>query len=320
MAVRSKRPHPLPAATEGFTEPFRSLLLPMDLTAISDRVLRRVAHLPLAEGARIVLLHVVPQGLPIHAQRRAERDAKRVLADEARALAKALPLRATIEQVVRSGSPAVVIAECAAESMTELIVMGRGSGRALRDVFLGSTAERVIRQAQLPVLVVRLPARAPYKRPAMALDLDQAAHGVLASLLQVVPAPRPPVTVIHGLDIPHAGLVYPSLSVDDGEDFRARYRRKATTQIGQMISAALADAKIPPQDAPAITTEVRQGSPRTIVEQVTRKVDADLLVLGTHGRVGLAHLFLGTVAGDVLRTVTCDVLMVPPSQGRSTTK
>jgi hypothetical protein len=39
---------------------------------------------------------------------------------------------------------------------------------------------------------------------------------------------------------------------------------------------------------------------------------ADLLLLGTHGRAGLAHALLGTVAGDVLRDVQCDVLVVPP--------
>ena len=52
-------------------ETFRTLLIAMDLTPISDRVVGRVALLPLAEGARLLLLHVVPKSLPIRAQRRA---------------------------------------------------------------------------------------------------------------------------------------------------------------------------------------------------------------------------------------------------------
>ncbi|NTX17898.1 universal stress protein, partial [Myxococcus sp. CA056] len=56
----------------------------------------------------------------------------------------------------------------------------------------------------------------------------------------------------------------------------------------------------------------RYGSPRTVIPDVVAKSRADLLLLGTHGRAGIAHALLGTVAGDVLRDVTCDVLVVPP--------
>lgn len=72
-------------------ERFHSLLVPLDLTAISDRVLGRVALLPLADGARVTLLHVVPKNLPVRAQERAERDARKSLVNEARHLVKALP-------------------------------------------------------------------------------------------------------------------------------------------------------------------------------------------------------------------------------------
>jgi len=43
-----------------------------------------------------------------------------------------------------------------------------------------------------------------------------------------------------------------------------------------------------------------------------RKLDTDLLLLGTHGYSGIARAFLGTTAGDILRDVRCDVLVVPP--------
>lgn len=300
-------------------ETFRALLIPMDLTPISDRVVGRVALLPLAEGARLMLLHVVPKSLPIRAQRRAERDAKKALADEAKNLAKTLPESVTVEHVVKVGSPATEIAACAGSAEVELIVMGRGGHRALRDVFLGSTAERVIRQAQLPVLVVRLPPRAPYRRPALALDLDQAAHEVLALLLRVIPPPRPQVAIIHAFYAPYEGLIYPSLSPDDAEEYRDRYRRQAIQKLGKLIATALAQAKVSPNKAPFWKTDVRYGSPRIIIEKAIKKADADLLVLGTHGYSGLAHVFLGTVAGDVLRNVACDVLVVPPPRDTSGT-
>jgi nucleotide-binding universal stress UspA family protein len=298
---------------------FRSLLIPMDLSPVSDRLVGRVALLPLAEEAQLTLLHVVPRSLPPRSQRRAEADAKKVLSAEATSLAKNLPRGVNIEPIVKVGTPAVEIAKRAATPKVELIVMGRGGGRALRDVFLGSTAERVIRRGQLPVLVVRLPPRALYRRPALALDNDQAAHGTLELLLRIIPSPRPSVEVIHAYDIPYRGMIYPSLSEDEAEEYRKDYRDQALREIENLLATSLARRRVAPVDAPSWKMHVRYGSPRTVIEKAVKKGGADLLVLGTHGHSGLAHVFLGTVAGDVLREVPCDVLVVPPRRDASET-
>lgn len=295
----------------------RSLLVPVGLSPASDRVVGRVVLLPLAEGARLTLLHVVPKSMPPRAQRRAEADAKKALAAEATSLARNLPKRASIEAIVKVGTPAVEIASRAATHQAEMIVMGRGGGRALRDVFLGSTAERVIRRGQLPVLVVRLPPRARYRRPALALDLDQAAHAIVDLLLRIVPPPRPSVEVIHAYDIPYQGMIYPSLSEEDAEEYRDDYRDRALREIGKLLVTSLTQAKVASIDAPSWRTHVWCGSPRAVIEKAVKKGDADLLVLGTHGHTGVEHAFLGTVAGDVLRDVTCDVLVVPPRRDGS---
>lgn len=292
-------------------ERFHSLLVPLDLTAISDRVLGRVALLPLADGARVTLLHVVPKNLPVRAQERAERDARKTLGNEARHLAKALPKGIDVESVVKVGSAAAEIAECATSTRAELIVMGRGGGRAIRDTFLGSTAERIIRRGQLPVLAVRLAPRAAYRRPAVALDLEEGSVDVLALMLRLIPPPRPRVAMIHAFDTPYQGMIYPSLSEEDAEEWRDELGQKATQRIAKLLSAALTRASVSPADAPSWKMHVQCGSARLVVEKIVKKVDSDLLVLGTHGYSGVAHVLLGTVAGDVLREVACDVLVVP---------
>ncbi len=292
-------------------ERFRSLLVPVDLTAISDRVLGRVALLPLAYGARVTLLHVVPKNLPVRAQERAERDARKSLGNEARHLARALPKGVHVEPLVKVGSAASEIAECATSTRAELIVMGRGGSRALRDTFLGSTAERVIRRGKLPVLAVRLAPRAAYCRPAVALDPDPGAMDALALTLRLIPPPRPRVAIIHAFDTPYQGLVYPSLSEEDAEEWRGELGQKATHRIAKLLADALARASVSPADAPSWKMHVQCGSARLVIEKLVKKADTDLLVLGTHGYSGVAHVLLGTVAGDVLRHVTCDVLVVP---------
>jgi nucleotide-binding universal stress UspA family protein len=288
---------------------FRSLLVPVDLTPSSDRVIGRVSRLPLADDARVTLLHVVPRNLP----RDAEEDAKKALADEARHLQTSLPRRVSVQPLIKVGAAAKWIGSCAAKVKAELIVMGRGTGRPLRDAVLGSTAERVIRQAQLPVLVVRLPPRAPYGRPALALDLDEAAVEAVRVMLRVVPPPRPTVAVIHAYDIPYGSLIYPSVMEDEADETKNELRLKATLEVAQLLATALAGAKTPPDDAPSWKTHVRYGSPRSVVANAVRKHETDLLVVGTHGYSGAAYVFLGTVAGDLLRYAKCDVLVVPPA-------
>lgn len=293
---------------------FHAVLVPIDLTASSDRVLGRVSLLPLAKDASLTILHVVPSSLPYTEQQRAKADARRVLAREVAHVRKQLRRGVDVEAIVTVGGPAKEIAASATKLRVDLIVVGRGGGRPLRDSFLGSTAERVVRQARLPVLVVRLPARSAYRRPALALDLDldHFAHEVIRSLLHVLPRPSPRVEVIHAFDAPYGHLIYPSLPEDHAEERREELRFNATRKLAKVLDAALAKADVAPEDAPLWKPHVRYGSPRRVVEKAIKKSETDLLVLGTRGHSGAAHVFLGTVAGDLLRASKCDVLLVPP--------
>ena len=56
--------------------------------------------------------------------------------------------------------------------------------------------------------------------------------------------------------------------------------------------------------------EVAAGSPAETIVRVAHKRDADLIVMGTHGRTGLQHVFLGSVAEKVARLAPCPVLTV----------
>jgi nucleotide-binding universal stress UspA family protein len=51
-----------------------------------------------------------------------------------------------------------------------------------------------------------------------------------------------------------------------------------------------------------------RGSPEKVVLDVAQSQDADLIVMGTHGRTGLGHFFLGSVAERVVRHAQCPVL------------
>lgn len=59
----------------------------------------------------------------------------------------------------------------------------------------------------------------------------------------------------------------------------------------------------------SITTQLLEGSPHAEIAELSKQFD--LVVMSTHGRTGLPHLFLGSVAERVVRTATCPVMTVP---------
>ena len=131
-------------------------------------------------------------------------------------------------------------------------------------------------------------------------------------MLLVLPPPRPQVEVIHAFDIPYQSQIYRSFPEDEVEERKEQFRPRATRDLTRLLAATLSEANVRPKDQPSWKTHVQYGSPHTVVEKVTKKAETDLLVLGTHGYSGTAYVFLGTVAGDLLRAARCDVLVVPP--------
>jgi nucleotide-binding universal stress UspA family protein len=63
----------------------------------------------------------------------------------------------------------------------------------------------------------------------------------------------------------------------------------------------------------AVTTRVVIGSPAPCIAEEAATTGSDLIVMGTHGRGGVAHFVLGSVAERVLRTAPCPVLTVRES-------
>lgn len=89
----------------------------------------------------------------------------------------------------------------------------------------------------------------------------------------------------------------------------------ATGELLQQIRAEAADrmARLAAH-CPGARTLMREGLPRAVILEVAREVGADLIVMGTHGRTGLAHVFFGSVAEHVVRHSPIPVLTVRQDQ------
>jgi len=145
---------------------WRTILVPVDFSAHSRHVLAVGRELAVERGGRLIVVHVVPDLLPTFvpelagfsdgellaaALDRAERELSALVAAEERAGLEAVEFR------VAAGSPHAVIVELARETGADLIVIATHGRTGARHLLIGSVAERVVRTAECPVLVVKPP-------------------------------------------------------------------------------------------------------------------------------------------------------------------
>jgi len=142
--------------------PIRSILVPVDFSAPSNQALLYALALAEAHDARLTLLNVVePIGaMPDFASNPLVVDSREVTERARKGLDRIVarehiaPARLE-QQLVRHGAPFHEITAAAAELKSDLIVIATHGYTGLKHVLLGSTAERVVRHAPCPVLVVR---------------------------------------------------------------------------------------------------------------------------------------------------------------------
>lgn len=291
---------------------FEHVLVATDFSAGAVQALERAGRLPLANGARFSIVHVLPDGLPQATRARVEQDAHRQLERAAATLSKAC---------MSSGREDVAIASalcCAKAAFLEiirhaksvgvdLVVLGRHGRRPVKDMFIGSTAERVIRTDDFPVLVVSRKAVHPYRRPLLAVDLEDTSQSMIELALRILGPEAAAAAVVHAYAVPFEGFISPYVPPGEMTEFRQEYRDVAVKSLARLLSR-LGDAGM------RWETAILQGDPRSVILTEAQRWQADLLVVGTHGRTGLAHALLGSVAEWVMQAAPCDLLIARSAQ------
>jgi universal stress protein A len=136
----------------------KKILVPVDFSACSRKALEYA--IPLAEqfGAELTLLHVLPSSPPVPELGPVDvvgiDDATQELEALQASVRTAVPSQSVL-RIVRTGDPQVEIIRVARQRGIDLIVLSTHGRTGLSRVLLGSTAEKVVRHAPCPVLVVR---------------------------------------------------------------------------------------------------------------------------------------------------------------------
>jgi len=134
-------------------------------------------------------------------------------------------------------------------------------------------------------------------------DFSRASGAAFKKAVEMAKLNRGELILVHVLNpvIPVAGDGYVSPKMY--EEIAASNRAWAQKELGKLVAKAKASGV-------RAKAALLEGSAHDRIVRFARSRRADLLVLGTHGRSGIAKLFLGSVAGRVVAAASCPVLTV----------
>jgi nucleotide-binding universal stress UspA family protein len=295
----------------------RNILVPTDFSNMSLQVIEPAKWLAGRFAASIHLVHVhesdYPAGFvapaPPFSVTRYEQEAKERVAGELNALAHKYSVPAARCHVL-SGAPAFnEICGLAGEIRADLIVVPTHGRTDLEHMFLGSTAERIVRHSPCPVFVMRQRGKglsekkAGYKKILVPVDFSDCSREGLQYAIAFAGCFGAKLIVLHVIRLPYAnisdlyGIYQPSLLAGEARKGAARRMQKflQTMEFGGV----------------KLQTAITTGTPTHEICSFSAKKDVNLIITSTHGLNGLKHVSTGSIAEQVVRHASCPVLVVP---------
>ena len=309
----------------------KTILVPLDGSAVAEQVLASVQLLATILTARIHLLVVItdeqkqrlishfaaaPPGAAAeyetewHWERRAQRQlnhaAEAYLADQAQAL-RADGLEVTFD--VTSGAPAECIVDIAASEPQALIAMTTHGYSGLQRWSLGSIADKVIQTTQTPVFLVRakeLPAGAWSLRRILApLDNSALTDQALPLAIELAVRAQAELLLFHAIRPRVASA--PDLLMLHRPPSTIDFPAPEHAQALELLQGVI-ERWQPPEIA--VLPVVTAGDPAQAIVDTAANEHADLIVMATHGYTGVRRWALGSVADKVLHASATPLLLV----------
>jgi nucleotide-binding universal stress UspA family protein len=282
---------------------YERILLGTDGSEGSEGAVRHALALASALDATLHVLSVVERpDEVVHDEATAEADEPlfRIEAAEGATAAVARRGRArdlTVETTVERGVPHRRILDHAAAA--DLVVVGRHGAGGLREFVLGSTAERVVRRARVPVVT---PAATTDPQPTyetVVLGVDGSA-GSEAAVEPTAALAAATGATVHVVSAVETDVFDPAVVVD---------LLGGLESLAEDLVAGVADDVVA-AGVPA-ETSVERGPAAGAIRRYASRVDADLVVLGATGATGLEASLLGSTTAKVLRAGDRAVVTVP---------
>jgi nucleotide-binding universal stress UspA family protein len=301
----------------------KNILCPTDFSDFSERAMRRATALARWFDCPVTALHVIPYlpptllvppplgaGMPVLPTGLLTERIEDVEAELAKIVAMYEKSGPKVRPEILTGQPWREIESCAKELPADLVVLGT-HGRSGWDRFLmGSTTEKLIRRLQCPVLTIgpkdSMPPSMLFRKILCALDLTAASQTTVDLAFSFAEEDLAAVTLLHVIDGDRSEWFPAEPQLKTHKDFVASVREGAVREMHRLA-----------QDAPAfckIDNLASEGTAWRQIVETAQKVEADLIVVGAHGRGGGGEWFLGSTAAQTLRHAPCPVLLARPAR------
>lgn len=269
------------------------ILVATDFSSGAAAALQRAQSLASLNCAELYLVHIDTRRDDETDRARAGRNLK-AIADAEAILS---PCIARVRTHLATGEPARCIAEIADHHDADLILVGAHHSAGWKENLLPTVAEQLLRLTRRPVLVVRRPSKAPYRRLLVAV-----ADGVLAEAALDLALS---VTSLNEMVAVHAFVPNLRDRILAGGDVGRIWRDKQEILESTLQGFAARNSQLR-FSTNAIAVD---GDTLEVLRQAERDFSPDLTVIVTHARRGLAKALHGSIADALIEEGEHDLLL-----------
>ncbi len=283
-----------------------NIVVATDFSTRSNRALRQAGLLAKAGDAKLHIIHAVGEDQPTGSLGMEQREATRTLVEQIASMPELRGVRCN--PVVTTGHAFDGILRAAGSVNPELIVMGRHRKRALIDMFVGRTIERVVRDGRYPVLMVNNEAQRDYERVLVPVDMSEAAANAISIARAIGLMRDDATTILHAFSpMGKSRMITAGAHPTTINEYVRGESERALAELTEfLVSSGLESRRW--------SLRAEEGSPMQVINSAVSRMRPDCLVMGTHNRSGLSRALIGSVTEEALRFLNVDILAVPPAE------
>jgi nucleotide-binding universal stress UspA family protein len=288
------------------------ILCPVDFSEYSEHALRYAMKMATWYGSQLHVLHVMPL-LPPPGASGLGATARQLTAKNLNAAVERWrePGVDVVTELVESATPSDKIMARADATDVDLVVTGSHGRTGMKRALLGSVVEPLLHRCRQPVLVIpaRLDQRqleqpVTFSRIICALDFSDASLSALAYAFSIAEEADAKLTLVNVIELPPELLNPPQ-----PPDFNIeRTRSEAEAERLLKLRALVPEHA---RDYCTVETMVLEGGASRQLLRLAEEQQAELIVLGVHGRKALDLAVFGSNSRDVVTRAHCPVLIVP---------
>ncbi|MDJ1504136.1 universal stress protein [Xanthocytophaga agilis] len=273
-----------------------TILIPTDFSEEATYAVKIATAIAQKTKASIRLLHVIQsvyayeynEGSPLLPDNAQDRLSRQIIRAEEKALSLVKDIErqgVKVEYDVQVGSTAKHISNIIAEnSGVDLIVMGTKGDTGVHEMFIGSRTEKVVRYATCPVLSVRSHSDGfQLRNVVLATDFSDEIEPLLRKIKD-----------LQDVFEFYLHIVYVNTPINYDTTFNIEERMKNFLKKYELQSYQ--------------TVIINEYSQADGINRYAERLQADMIVMVTHGRVGMSYMLDGSIAGEVVNHASIPVL------------